>query len=61
MVSIDHKDSILSIFTFALLKDSGWYYINLEDAENFHFGENSGCDFIEKACKAEKKNWWILL
>jgi len=39
-----------SKFTLALLKDSGWYDTVEELSDEFFFGQDEGCDFIEHAC-----------
>ena len=40
------NDMTYSGFTWSVLADSGWYGIDLANAENFSPGKNSGCDFL---------------
>jgi len=37
----------ISMFTLALLFDSGWYYPNFEMSDLFWFGLKEGCDYLE--------------
>ena len=48
MVSEDINNPILSSFTLAVFKGSGFYTINMEKAQNFYWGKNKGCGFFEK-------------
>ncbi|EGR32339.1 leishmanolysin family protein, putative [Ichthyophthirius multifiliis] len=46
-------ESILSIFTIAVLKDTGYYAeVNESMANNIQWGKNKGCDFVLKACQS---------
>eukprot|EP00825_Cyclidium_porcatum_P034289 TRINITY_DN360_c0_g1_i26.p1 TRINITY_DN360_c0_g1~~TRINITY_DN360_c0_g1_i26.p1 ORF type:complete len:607 (+),score=41.90 TRINITY_DN360_c0_g1_i26:937-2757(+) len=45
--------AIYSNFTLALLKDTGWYSVNLSQADPIMWGKNKGCSFFESACDAE--------
>ena len=42
-----------SIFTLALLEDTGWYNVNYDYADEFIFGLKEGCDFINEGCNSE--------
>ncbi|EGR34496.1 leishmanolysin family protein, putative, partial [Ichthyophthirius multifiliis] len=45
-------NSVLSIFTIALLKDTGFYpEVNENMADNIFWGKGKGCDFLENACQ----------
>mgnify|MGYP002623949311 FL=1 len=41
---------VISDFTLALLKDSGWYEVNYYTGGLFRFGKQKGCDFINNDC-----------
>ena len=42
-----YEGSYLSIFTVALLKDTGfWDDVNENFSYMLHFGKNKGCDFV---------------
>ncbi|EGR32457.1 leishmanolysin family protein, putative [Ichthyophthirius multifiliis] len=48
------KDSQLSVFTIALLRDTGYYAeVNESMADDFQSGRNRGCDFVLKACQSD--------
>eukprot|EP01084_Bolivina_argentea_P253787 426442_1 len=54
------RQEYFSQFTLALMDDSGWYVINYEYAEPYHFGRNAGCDFFDGDCinkKTHKSNF----
>ena len=40
----------LSVFTLALLEDSGWYQVNYSHAHQITFGRGNGCGFIYETC-----------
>ena len=42
----------VSIFSLALLKDSGWYEIDFSMAEKITWGKNRGCSFVGSSCYA---------
>jgi proprotein convertase subtilisin/kexin type 5 len=45
----------LSIFTIALLKDTGFYSeVNENYSNPIFWGKNRGCDFLENACQSQK-------
>ena len=46
MVSEDINYPVLSSFTLALLKDSGFYSVDMDKAQEFHWGKNKGCAFL---------------
>ncbi|KAL4495455.1 hypothetical protein ABPG73_022500 [Tetrahymena malaccensis] len=39
----------------ALLKDSGWYKVQMDFHDRLFWGKNQGCDFYFKTCKAEPR------
>lgn len=43
--------SILSKFTLSLLEDSGFYQVDSEQAEEFYWAKNAGCNFAAFFCK----------
>lgn len=45
--------SILSKFTLSLLKDSGFYTVDLDQAEEFYWAKNAGCNFAAFFCNGE--------
>ncbi|XP_018651919.1 leishmanolysin-2 (M08 family) [Schistosoma mansoni] len=44
------KDSYVSSLTLAYFKDTGWYNVNMSMAQNWRFGKNWGCDFVQLSC-----------
>jgi len=42
-------------FTWSLLKDSGWYGIDLINSDPFSAGLNSGCDYLQ-TCFSKKND-----
>lgn len=36
--------------TLSLFEDSGWYVVNYAAADDFPFGKNQGCDFVQQKC-----------
>ncbi|EGR32455.1 leishmanolysin family protein, putative [Ichthyophthirius multifiliis] len=48
------KESQLSVFTIALLRDTGYYAeVNESMANDIQWGRNKGCDFFLKACYSD--------
>ncbi|GAM17225.1 hypothetical protein SAMD00019534_004000 [Acytostelium subglobosum LB1] len=43
----------LSVLTLAFLQDMGWYVVDMRMAQEFHWGENEGCQFLNGRCE----NW----
>eukprot|EP01084_Bolivina_argentea_P092219 165936_1 len=43
-----------SIFSFAVLEDSGWYKVNWRYASQHPYGKQFGCDWIDKKCLSGK-------
>lgn len=43
-------DEVLSLFTLALLQDSGWYVVNFDAAGEFKYGRAQGCAFPADEC-----------
>ena len=56
---------VISAFTFAVLKGSGWYKVDLEDAEHYNWGKDDGCEHFSicpkggEYCKNEDINEWV--
>jgi hypothetical protein len=50
MVSDISRDVKFSRFTLAVLKDSGWYEVDLELGEQFFWGKNEGCSIFSASC-----------
>ena len=46
MTGQEQWEAVFSKITFALLKDSGWYQIDYEDADRLDFGSGKGCAFL---------------
>ncbi|KAA3677465.1 leishmanolysin-like peptidase, partial [Paragonimus westermani] len=42
--------SIVSKLTLAFFYDSGWYDVDMSQAEPLAWGQNWGCDFVLKSC-----------
>lgn len=56
MVSEDIQVPILSKFTLAILKDSGFYKVDMQRAEYFDWGKDRGCDFLDDdMCSSQGK------
>jgi len=43
----------LSIFTLALLEDSGWYEVDRKYVEELQWGRDAGCPFIKNTCNPQ--------
>ncbi len=44
-------DAVLSVFTIALLKDTGFYpEVNEAMSDNIFWGKGKGCEFLTNAC-----------
>ena len=52
MVSDDTTDAKFGPMSLAVGKDSGWYEIDMETAENYFWGKEQGCKIFEKSCLA---------
>lgn len=50
MAATTTKDAMYSRFTFALLKDTGWYDINWDYTQIPAFGYHKGCEFHKRDC-----------
>ena len=50
MVSEDVAVAKFSKITLALLKDSGWYQIDLSRGDHYTWGKGEGCDIFKKTC-----------
>ena len=50
MTASTFSSAKFSVFTLALLEDSGWYKANFSSAEPLIHGKERGCDFISKTC-----------
>jgi hypothetical protein len=48
-------DAVLSSFTIALLKDTGFYEeVNEGMADNIYWGKGKGCEFISNGCYSKQ-------
>lgn len=43
----------MSLFTLNLLLDTGWYQVDMNQAEQFSWGANKGCDFMTTQCSTQ--------
>ena len=50
MVSEDVAVAKFSKFTLALLKDSGWYDIDMTKGDHYTWGKGEGCELFSKTC-----------
>jgi len=50
MIGDSYGENLISEITLALLEDSGWYKVDYEMANMFHWGQNKGCAFFEEKC-----------
>jgi hypothetical protein len=50
MISETPSISILSKFSLSLLKDSNFYHVDVNQAEDFFWGKNAGCNFVSFFC-----------
>lgn len=48
--SVIPTDAAYSVFTFALLEDSGWYTPTYTNLDSVSWGADRGCGFIDGAC-----------
>lgn len=55
MTSSSIRNGALSGFTLSLLKDSGWYAVDLTRAEPMFWGEGLGEEFLTKTCHGDTK------
>ena len=54
MVSEDVSIAKFSKMTLALLKDSGWYDIDLSMGDHYTWGKGEGCGLLNKSCSTAK-------
>ncbi|CAD5221600.1 unnamed protein product [Bursaphelenchus xylophilus] len=50
MTGTHTQNPVYSRITLALFEDSGWYDVSYESAEDFMYGKNLGCDFVQMTC-----------
>jgi leishmanolysin len=50
MTGADINEPKYSIFTLALMEDTGWYKPNYGLADDIFWGKGDGCDFLTKKC-----------
>eukprot|EP01132_Coremiostelium_polycephalum_P000787 gene787-978_t len=58
MVANLNPNMYFSIFTLALLQDTGWYIIDPSYRQNYLFGKNQGCKFLTGRCEHWSKNYF---
>jgi hypothetical protein len=51
MVSDDTTDAKFGVMTLAVAKDSGWYEVDLGNAETYFWGKDEGCDIFKYTCE----------
>jgi hypothetical protein len=47
MTAQDELNGSFSVFTMALLEDSGWYKVDFRKAAPIYWGKGKGCRFVE--------------
>ncbi len=59
MMSTDiFTDAQLSVFTIALLKDTGYYTeVNDNMSEDLFWGKGKGCEFVTNACFSKSQSF----
>ena len=57
MVSEDIVYPVLSVFTLALFKDSGFYNVNMDKAQIFHWGKDRGCSFLKGSICSQSERY----
>ena len=50
MVSDDTTDAKYGKMSLAVAKDSGWYIVDMGQAEDYFWGKNEGCHIFENTC-----------
>jgi len=50
MTSSTNPISVFSVITLALLKDTGWYDVDYDNANNFFYGKDESCGFLSDTC-----------
>eukprot|EP00287_Rhodomonas_sp_CCMP768_P027709 CAMPEP_0202846370 /NCGR_PEP_ID=MMETSP1389-20130828/72620_1 /ASSEMBLY_ACC=CAM_ASM_000865 /TAXON_ID=302021 /ORGANISM="Rhodomonas sp., Strain CCMP768" /LENGTH=99 /DNA_ID=CAMNT_0049523933 /DNA_START=1 /DNA_END=296 /DNA_ORIENTATION=+ len=55
--STEAMDTPRSVFTLAVLKDSGWYDVVYANADQFLRGKGSKCTFAEEKCDISTSDW----
>jgi len=50
MAGAEHPVAVKSELTLALLYDTGYYYVDFCQAEEWTYGANAGCDFANNVC-----------
>lgn len=44
------QNPVISRITLALMEDTGWYSVNYDNAAEYEWGKNLGCDFVKNSC-----------
>ena len=52
MTAKQEPQSYFSIFTMALLEDTGWYQVDYSLADKTTFGKDKGCNFVKNTCNS---------
>jgi len=50
MTSSTNPTPVFSAITLALLKDTGWYDVDYDNADKFFYGKDEGCGFLNGPC-----------
>lgn len=53
MTSVTPVISTLSQFSLYLMMDSGFFNVDLSQAEEFNWGKKAGCDFLADFCRCK--------
>lgn len=56
MIADSYGENLISRITLALFKDSGWYNVDLEQANLFLWGKNKGCEFFTDNCISNRNS-----
>ena len=57
MIGRSHGENLISRITLALFNDSGWYKVDLNKANIFQWGKNTGCDFLQYKTRCLDSNY----
>ncbi|XP_029646723.1 leishmanolysin-like peptidase [Octopus sinensis] len=50
------QNPVISRITLALMEDTGWYRVNYDNAKEYEWGKDLGCDFVKTNCYEWIKN-----
>jgi len=52
MTGVSINEPKYSVFTLALMEDSGWYQANYDMADSILWGKGDGCAFLTQKCQS---------